>query len=261
MIAVTRVIRFVGRSASAMRNNQLTLLQEVIGNGDTLIQQSTWILTKVQHQTLDVVFADLFERVFQFFARVLVKLLNVDVGDAGLQPERVVDALSRNFVADDVEDQGFVHAFPGDLNLNRSTALPFQHVGDFRCRHTVGLLVVHFENRVAGPYTGLVGGRSVKRLNDDGPAVTWRNSHSNAIIVAFLLFPQRTELFRIEEVCVGIERPGHARDGALVDRFLRRNLVGEIVLDDVQDLGETLKAGFNIIFRAGGGCVSDARAV
>jgi hypothetical protein len=233
----------------------------MIRNGDALIQQPARILAKVQNQTLHVVFPEPFEIVFQFFAGVLVKLLNVDISNSGLYPERVFNALPRYLIADDVKDQWFLYTFPGDFHLDRSSPLPFQHVGDLSRSQAVGFLVIHLENRIAGPDTGLIRRRPIEGLNDDGPAVARRNRHSHSVIVTLLFFSKSAELFRIEEAGVGIERSGHTRYCALIDRLLGRNLVREIVLDDVENLREALQTGLDIIFGAGGGRISDTGAV
>ena len=92
--------------------------------------------------------------------------LDVDVGDARLQPERVRHAEARDFVANDVERDGLVDAFAADRHLHLGAARPFEQVGDFGGGQTVGLLVVDFEDHVAGPQAGLIGGRSGERRHD-----------------------------------------------------------------------------------------------
>ena len=75
MVPVARDVRLFGRRASVMRHDQLALLQEVIGHGDAFVQQSAGIVAQVEHQALNIVFAQAPQIVVQFRAVVSSKLM------------------------------------------------------------------------------------------------------------------------------------------------------------------------------------------
>ena len=75
--------------------------------------------------------------------------------------------------------------------------------------------------------------------------------HADAVILAVLILLEELVSLGIEEAGVRIERAQHAGDGAVVERFIGRDIVGKVGLDQVEDLGEGLEAGAEIILRGG----------
>ena len=69
--------------------------------------------------------------------------------------------------------------------------------------------------------------------------------------MAALLFAQRRQFFGIEEIRVRIERPQHARNRALVDGFVGRDLVGIILVDEVVNLSERFDARLQVFVEVG----------
>ncbi len=58
--------------------------------------------------------------------------------------------------------------------------------------------------------------------------------------MAFLILPEKLEVLGIKEAGVRIKRPGHPRDGALIDGFIRTDLIGEIILDKARGLSQKI---------------------
>src|SRR3954465_11692891 len=102
---MARDVRLVGRSASAMGDDDLALLEETVGHSDPFIEESAGIVAEVEDEALNVVLAEALEIVLYFAAGVLIERLDIDVHDARPDEERILDALARDLVADDVEGQ------------------------------------------------------------------------------------------------------------------------------------------------------------
>ena len=244
-----------------MGDDGLPLPQEFIRHGNAFIEQPAWIFPQVDNQPFDRVLAEPVQCGFELMAGVFVELIDIHVGDARLQPQPVLHALARNLVAYDVERQRLFHAVPHDDDLHRRSARAFQQVGDFGGGQIVGFLVVDFDNHVARPQAGAIGGRSGEGRQHDGLAVARLHLHADAVVVALLLFAQQLEIARIEEIGVRVERAQHARDSAFVDGFVGNQRIGEILFDELVKLGESLQAGADAIFVGGGGCHFDARPI
>src|SRR5207237_1532037 len=80
-----------------MRNNELSLAQELIGNSYTFIKQPAGILTKIENKTLQI--DHLVQRIRNFMLRRLVETSEVHVANARPNKEVQVKAVAGNFVA------------------------------------------------------------------------------------------------------------------------------------------------------------------
>ena len=67
-----------------MGYDDLSFLQELVRHRDALVQQAAGVVAQIQYQAVDVVLAEFLQSVREFLAGGLGKLLDVDVGDAGL---------------------------------------------------------------------------------------------------------------------------------------------------------------------------------
>src|SRR2546429_7699737 len=86
-----------------------------------------------------------------------------------------------------------------------------------------------------------------------------RDEQSDAVVLASLVFPKQRKLLGIEETGMGIEHAQHARNGALIDGLIYVDVIGIVVLDNVQNLREVPHSRLVIIRRGGRG--SHARGV
>src|SRR5438034_10180845 len=68
-----------------MRNNELSLAQELIGNSYTFIKQPAGILTKIENKTLQI--AHLVQRIRNFMLRRLVETSDVHIANARANQE------------------------------------------------------------------------------------------------------------------------------------------------------------------------------
>ena len=71
--------------------------------GNTFLQQATGIFSQIKNQSLDVLLAKLLEIVFNFVTSCFGKLLNVQKGNTGTNPECFVDTVSRDLVSQEVK--------------------------------------------------------------------------------------------------------------------------------------------------------------
>ncbi len=86
-----RHVPFLGRSAAVMRNDQLTLLQELVGYANTFTQQAAGISAQIKNQTLKI--AKFIESLADFFLRGLVKPGDVQVSNAGISSRIRVNSI------------------------------------------------------------------------------------------------------------------------------------------------------------------------
>src|SRR5688572_2719829 len=103
---MSRDVRLLRRRPAAVGNDGLSLLQEPVGDSNTLVQQPARVLAKIKNQPLYVPFAEFCEVLFDFAAGVLVEGLNVQVHNPRTKPEGVLYALTRDLIADDIENNG-----------------------------------------------------------------------------------------------------------------------------------------------------------
>src|SRR5437660_1749295 len=128
-----------------MRNNELSLAQELIGNSYTFIKQPAGILTKIENKTLQI--AHLIQRIRNFMLRRLVETSDVHVANARPNQEVQVNAVAGNFVANHRELERFIRAFAQDGDVNRGPFRPFQQISHVACAHVVGWFAIHgYEN-------------------------------------------------------------------------------------------------------------------
>jgi len=104
VFAARGAIDLVGEGAAALRDDDLTLLQELVGHIDGFVQEAAGVAAEVKHETVDV--TELVERVADFVAGGFDEARDVNVADAGAKQEGEVNRGTGNFVADEIEDQG-----------------------------------------------------------------------------------------------------------------------------------------------------------
>ena len=102
-----------------MRNDELSLLQKLVGHADAFTQQSAGILAQIEDQTLQMS-PNSSSASANFMFGGLLEAGDVHVADAGLDQEMNVDAVARNLVAHNVEVHRLVGAFAQDRDLEPS---------------------------------------------------------------------------------------------------------------------------------------------
>ena len=86
-----------------VRNDDLALLQELVGDGDARVQQAAGIAAEVEDEALDVLLAETPEVLFELAAGVLAELEDLDVRDSGRTQVASGDTLPLDLLADDRE--------------------------------------------------------------------------------------------------------------------------------------------------------------
>ncbi len=139
-----------------MRNDQLILVQEHVGNGHGFVQQSAGISAQVKHQAIELGGIQIFQCCGQFRIGGFVESGELDVADAGFHFKIEVHGMLGNFVASDCKVHRFriSHALHGDVNDSALRAL--EHIGDFRAAQPFRGLAVHGHNYIARPDAGAV---------------------------------------------------------------------------------------------------------
>src|SRR3981081_2755485 len=114
------------------------------------------------------------------------------IADAGPNEEMHVNAVARNFIADEGELNGFFHAITRDADVNRRPLWTFQQVSNISGAHVLGGFSVDGNDHVAGVDAGLISGRAYEGENHDDFVVARSDRHAYAVVLAVLFFsPQR----------------------------------------------------------------------
>src|SRR6185369_4161089 len=126
-----------------VRDDQLSLMQELIGDAYAFVEQAARILPKIENQSFD--FALLgkgIERVLYLFFRGLVETRDVHVSDAGANQEVEIHAVTRNLVANDAEFERLFGAFAKNGDVYSGPFGTLQQVGNIAGGHVVGGLAI-----------------------------------------------------------------------------------------------------------------------
>ena len=86
-------------------NDHRALGQEAAGDFDGGIQEAAGIAAQIEHQSLDVVLAQILQGSIQLLAGAVAEAQNLHVCDTGMQPESVLHALAADFLAHQRERQ------------------------------------------------------------------------------------------------------------------------------------------------------------
>ena len=151
----------------------------------------------------------------------------------------------RDFVADQVENQRLGRALANQGHLHMGAFRPLEHVGDFFRTQVVGRLPVDGGDDVAGTNAGAVGWRSLKRKDHNdllrGADSLRLDRHSDAVVLAVLVFAHLRVGLGVVEAGVRIEGAQHSRDRAVVNHLaglVAGQRIGVVLRDDVVDTGE-----------------------
>ena len=242
-------VGLVGGGAAALRNHQLTLLQELVAHIDGLVDQPAGVAAEVDDETLKgTLLAELVERFADFACGVLLEAGNVHIADAGANLEGKIDGGAGDFVAGKVEGEVLGRALACDDDRNVGAACALEQRGDGGRIHAVGGLAVDRNDLVAGPDAGLERRRAFKgEEHEDAQGTVHQlrlDGHADAVVAAVLLFAHLRVCLRIVEVGMGVERVQHARDGSIVDGLVAAvgvHLFGVVLLYDGVDGGEGLE--------------------
>ena len=175
-----------------------------------------------------------------------VEAVDVHVADARLDQEVDVDAVPRNFVANQRELHRLFDGFARDADVNRGALGSLQQVGDVARAHVLGRFAVDGNDHVARMNAGLVGRRPGEGIDHDDFVVARADGHAHAVVLAALVFAHQRIRLGIEEIRVRIERVQHARDRPVVDSFVRIHRLGVIVFDERVHIGELLQAVLDV---------------
>src|SRR5579863_6632804 len=184
-IAMLRHVTLLGGGASVMRNNYLTLFQELVGNANAFTQQAAGVATQVKNQTFQI--AHFIERLRDFFFRSLVEAGHVQVADAGTNQKMHVYAVARNLIAYQRELHRFLYAFARDADVYGRALRSLQQISNVTGAHVLGGLAIDRDDYVAGMNARFIGGSASEGKNNDDFVVARADGHAHAVILAALV--------------------------------------------------------------------------
>src|SRR5882762_8897710 len=148
-----------------VRDDQLALLEEFVGNAYAFTQQASRILPQIEDQTFQI--AHLIERFSDFMLGRFLESRNVHVADSGFDHEVQVHAVARNLVADDGKFERLVGAFAQHRDADSSAFRSLKQIGNVGGAHVVGGLAVNSGDNVSRPDAGAIGRGADEGGDDD----------------------------------------------------------------------------------------------
>src|SRR5439155_15535332 len=126
--------------------------------------------------------------------------------------------------------------------VDRRSLGPLKQVRHVAGGHVVGGLAVDRGDDVSRVNARAISRSAGERRNYDDLIVPWTDGHSYAVVLATLVFAQQRIRLGIKKVRVRVEHMEHARNGPVVNGFVRVYRLGIILLHDVIDLRELAQA-------------------
>src|SRR4029077_20761005 len=107
-------------------------------------------------------------------------------------------------------------------------------------------------NNIAGTYAGFCRGRTGHGSQHDRMIFLGADVHPYAVVFSALIFTQKRVLAWVEKSGMRIEHPQHSGNGTLVERVVGVYGKRILLLDDGENLGETLNGVLQIGRSRGG---------
>src|SRR5205807_869214 len=168
-----------------MRNNQLSFVQELVGNSNALVEQAARILTQVENQAFQIaLLIEGIERVLNFLLRSLIETGDVHVSDAWADHEVQVDAVTWNFITHHSKFEGFLSAFANNRDVDSGAFWPLQQVGDIAGIHVVRGLAVYRSDDVPGMNARAICRASCERRDNNYLIVARPHRHTYAVVLS-----------------------------------------------------------------------------
>src|SRR6185312_14039443 len=126
-VAVGGAIDLLRRVSPVMRDDHLTLVQELVGHVHAFIQQAARILAQVKNQPFQSALGvELVQGFRDFMSGSFGETVYVHVADARANFEFQIDAVAWDFVANHRELDGLFRAFAKNSDVDRSSLRTLQ---------------------------------------------------------------------------------------------------------------------------------------
>ena len=227
-----------------VRNNQLSLFQELVCYAHAFAQQPTGILPQIEDEPLHV--THFLKSLRHLTLGSFLEPRDMHVPDAGLDHEMQVHAIPRNFVANHCELERMIRPLAQNGNPDRRPFWTLEQVRDVGGTHVVGRLAIHRSDDVARMNAGTIRRCPSKRRDHDHFVIARADRHAHTVVFAALLFAQQGIGLRIKEVRMRIERMQHTRDRAVINGLVRAHRFGVVFFHHFINLCELFVAVPNL---------------
>ena len=220
-------------------DDQLALVQELVGHGDRLVEKSARVAPQVEDQLRHTLGAQRGECPVELVERTAGKLSQLDVPYAVGDAESRFDTLDRNHAAHDIDLDQVGDTLPFEAQVNRRTARTAQFLDDI----VLGNLapgdkrIVDLDDPVAGLDPGLVARALGNDIQHDDRVGSHVKDHTDTVELPFEGFVQSLHLRNGDIDRVGIELLDQHRDDVLGQR-IHRHRIDILVLDQRERIGE-----------------------
>jgi hypothetical protein len=201
------------------------------------MQQTTRVVTQIEHQTLQLTLLDqLFQVLHQGGRGLLLKLHNTNVAIARLD-QLGLDALHLDDFPDQGDDNGLCLTLAGDGQHDGGLRLATHALDRIVEGHALHGSVVQLDDQVTRLDAGTKGGGVLNGRDHLDETIFRANLNAQATKLALSAHLQFLEGFGIQIGRVGIKIGQHAADG-VGDQLLVVNRLDIALLDGVEDIGQ-----------------------
>ena len=206
------------RSAAAFGvNNQVVLVQKLVGNVDCCAQIAATVLLQVQNQVFHSLFFQFVHRLFQLFMRFCAEAADPD--QTRLRSNHIggIYRSHRNLVAFYIKLQHLVNTIAHDAQTHDGTFRTFQAAHDFLAAHfhAGNGSVVYGDNPVSGQDTGFFRGAFAYGLYHEQSIFEHVVLHADTLEIALQRFVHGLGVFGVRVGRMRIKLLEHAHDGIL----------------------------------------------
>ena len=223
-------------------DDQLPLVQELVGHGDRLVEESARIAPEVEDQLRDPLGAQRGQRPAELVVSRPGELPQLDITHAVGDAEGRFDAPDRDHAALNVDRHQSGDALPPDAQVHRRTARSAQHLHDV----VLGNLapgdhrIADLDDPVAGLDAGLVAGALRNDVQHDHRVGSHVEDHADTVELPFERFVQRLHLRSGDVDRMGVELLDQQRNDMLGEG-VHRHGIDILILDQRQRIGQLVR--------------------
>src|ERR1051326_3813308 len=172
-----------------MRHDNLSLMQEFVGDANALVEESTRILAQIKNEPFQI--AKLLERILNFLLCRFIESRDVHIPDAGPDQEMQIHAVAWNLIAYHCELKRFFRALSQHRDVDRGGLGACQHVRDVAGGHVDIRFPIACDDDVSGPNSRAIRWCPHEWSNHNDLVVTGTDSHADTVVLAPLVLPQQ----------------------------------------------------------------------
>ena len=217
-----RLVFLARRSTTAGINDEIALLQELVGNLSRSLKIASTIILKVEDKVLHSLLFQRIHRYCYLFMTGKTEAPQSDVSDARTNHISRIHRSYRNLIALYLEDELILDATAHDGKIHRGSLRTAETLHDFLLAHlhTRNSRIIHRNDAVASNDTHLLGRPIHYGLDDEQSIVYHVKLHANTVETSVQRFVHRLGFLGCGVGRMRVELFKHASDGVLYELVL-----------------------------------------